>query len=253
MKTATAKDIHNECDKQAEVLVKEAHSIIEKSQKRDSAIIAKIKKMGFTNSTSIKDDEKAVRFASNALRYKLLYPQNNFLTEEAIKKICEKYGLLFAQATDFIGEIPEKNQIEMANFKLADEDIPVSVIDKEKFKRAKGEIKIINRRLKTADNIFMQLIIGVQIAILKGSYQKTIYKKELIGADNYSLRKELNPEFCIIATPDNLSLEGKKIIGKYKVVDEDPVVFCKVDGGYLQISCWGDEASLDEFKNSNKN
>ena len=252
MKTATSKDVHNECDQEAEILVKEAQSVIAKAQKKDNILVEKLKEMGFGNSTSIKDNEKAMKLATDALRYKLLYPQNNFLTEEAIEKICKKYGLLFAKAEYFIGEIPEKNQIEIANFKIATEDKMVIAIDRTEFKKNIGRMKAISKKLKTS-GFFETIALAFERVAVKLKYEKAIAVMEAKDSTNFSIRKELKPEYHIAATPDQLtSLAGKKVIGDYKVVDEDPVVFCKVDGGYLQVSAWGDESSLDEFKTATK-
>lgn len=253
MKTATAKDVHKECDNQARVLVKEANAIISKSLNRDNNLISKIREMGFGNSTSVKDDKQTIKMANATVRYKLLYPQNNFLTEEAVEKICKKYGLLFAEAKDFIGEIPVKNQMEMANFELANDDMPIFAIDKDEFKKCVGRIKAIKIKLKSA-GIIESIALTILLISLKVKYQKRITKREFNeNANNLSLRKYLKPEFKIIATAENLNLQGKKVVGKYKLVDKDPVVLCAVEGGWLQVSEWGDEASFNEFGTANKN
>lgn len=254
MKTATAKDVHEECDKQAELLVKEAHSIVEKSKKKDYLIIQKLKKIGFGNSESIKKDEELLQKSKDALRCNLLYPQNNFLTEDAIRGICKKYGLLFAPANKFIGAIPERNQIEMASFKLADEDARVVVVDKEKFKTHKPAIKKLVKKMQSGD-VFSNLIAGMFISAIKSNYILNMTRKEYNEKknDNWSLRQEVMPEFMVIATPENIDMKNVEVIGDYKVVDKDPVVFCKVNSGWLQVSAWGHESSLDEFQTASKN
>lgn len=255
MKTATAKDVHNECDRESEAILKEANLVIEKSKKKDAALMDKLRQMGFENSVSVKEDSEE-KISEDLLRYRLLYPQNNFLTEQAIERICKKYGLLFAHSHHFIGEIPLKNQIEMANFKLAGDYIPVLAIDKKKFNESFGEIKKIKKQLKTA-SWFSAILLVINLVALKNGYQKYITKKEFDDANkndnNLSFRKTLPPDFRIIATPENISLANKEIVGEYRVVDKDPVVFCRIGSVYIQVSAWGDEASLDEFKTPTKN
>jgi hypothetical protein len=50
------------------------------------------------------------------------YPNNKFITEESVKKICEKYNLVYSTIDRYIGTVPDKNLTEIANFKINDED-----------------------------------------------------------------------------------------------------------------------------------
>lgn len=58
--------------------------------------------------------------------YAQRYPQNRFITEEILKQLCNKYGLFHGKPGLYIKDIPEKNMIEMANFKCSTEDLLLS-------------------------------------------------------------------------------------------------------------------------------
>lgn len=51
------------------------------------------------------------------------YPMYKFITEDSVKKICKKYGLVYGDVSKYIGSVPEKNLREIENFKIEDKDI----------------------------------------------------------------------------------------------------------------------------------
>lgn len=50
------------------------------------------------------------------------YPQYKFITEESVKKICNKYGLIYGNVADYKGNVPEKNLIDIECFSIEDID-----------------------------------------------------------------------------------------------------------------------------------
>ena len=50
------------------------------------------------------------------------YPMYKFITEESVKKICDKYGLIYGSISKYIGEVPEKNLQHMEEFKISEID-----------------------------------------------------------------------------------------------------------------------------------
>lgn len=257
-KTATAKDVHNEFDRVSKHLYDEAFKIINNKNKSEKELSYKMKELGFGNSVSIKEDENIIKNAQSIFSSSILYPQNNFFTEESIEKICKKYGLLLARPNDYIGEIPVKNQMEITNFKLAESHQKVIVIDRKKF--AESIVRLKGIKNKKNDNFnFWTFISDVmqyaEISALKRKYTRTMSKKTFLSENdpNISFRSEVKPEFMIVATPDNFNLTNKEIVGEYKLVDKDPVVLCKIGGLYCQVSCWGEEVNHNEFKTATKN
>ena len=50
------------------------------------------------------------------------YPFNKFITKAQVQDICKKYGLVFGKTEWYVGDIPEKNQLEIADFQVRDQD-----------------------------------------------------------------------------------------------------------------------------------
>ncbi len=46
------------------------------------------------------------------------YPHYKFISEDSVKKICEKYGLKYSKVDRYIGTVPDKNVQDMKNFKI---------------------------------------------------------------------------------------------------------------------------------------
>ena len=61
--------------------------------------------------------KEAIEYFSNK------YPQYKFITEDSVKKICDKYNLYYGKVSKYIGDVPEKNLIEIENFKVDDKDM----------------------------------------------------------------------------------------------------------------------------------
>lgn len=265
IKTATSKDVHAEFDKVSNKLLKEATRIVAEENNNASALRKRMRDLGFSNSISIKYKEKIIETSQKILSLNVLhYPQHNFFTEDSISAICKKYGLLLAKPIDYIGEIPLKNQREIANFKLAEDHQQVRVIDRKKFFDNIQEMKKLKKKVNKFDskNSFHQMITmafeimdAFKLSRLKGEYTRKVSKNKFLSNNdpNLSFRSEVKPEFVIVATPDKFNLENKKVVGEYMLVDEDPVVLCKIEGLYCQVSAWGGEAEMNEFTTPTKN
>ena len=50
------------------------------------------------------------------------YPQYKFITEASVKKICQKYGLIYGQVSLYKGEVPDKNLAEIEKLSIKEED-----------------------------------------------------------------------------------------------------------------------------------
>jgi len=117
--------IHNEFDTAADRLLDEAKSIIANS---DIEKGERLKAIGFNNSVPVKNSEVALQkkqLAEKIEYYQVFYPNNKFITEEEVERICKKYGLLFGETINYIGNIPEKNLKEIEAFVLREEDMKV--------------------------------------------------------------------------------------------------------------------------------
>lgn len=60
------------------------------------------------------ENEKAL--SDRILELKKLYPNYSVVTEDTVKTICNKYGLVFASSKFYTGTIPNKNITDLLNF-----------------------------------------------------------------------------------------------------------------------------------------
>jgi len=51
------------------------------------------------------------------------YPLYKFITEDSVRKICEKYNLTYGEVGLYRGDVPDKNLKEIENFKVDKEDL----------------------------------------------------------------------------------------------------------------------------------
>lgn len=98
---------------------------------------ARLEKLGFGQSKECKEAKKEIerldKLKLDNLNKKTLieainyfsfkYPQYKFITEDSVKKICEKYNLVYGEVSRYIGEIPTKNLEDMEKFTISDDDV----------------------------------------------------------------------------------------------------------------------------------
>lgn len=63
------------------------------------------------------------QFSGLVGKYRMLYPQNPFITEQQVKEICLKHQLKLASQMAFIGDIPERNQQEILSFRCKEKSV----------------------------------------------------------------------------------------------------------------------------------
>jgi len=230
--------IHNEFDTAADRLLDEAKSIIANS---DIEKGERLKAIGFNNSVPVKNSEVALQkkqLAEKIEYYQVFYPNNKFITEEEVERICKKYGLLFGETINYIGNIPEKNLKEIEAFVLREEDMKV-VTNFDDYIRRESSL----RRMQVM-SMMTNSMIGRE-----PSYQQPIRKseppKELIT------RKE-KPQFKICAPEKDFNTWGMVVRDGFKL-EYDPIVLQPVDKGYLVISKWGIEGEDEIVVNQQMN
>lgn len=118
-------EIHNDFDTASERLLQEAKDIV----LQDTGKGDRLRQLGFASAKPVKDVEETRKAQHEARQlgervsyFTQWYPHNKFITEAAVEKICEKYGLFFASAQYYKGDVPEKNLVEMERFVLRKED-----------------------------------------------------------------------------------------------------------------------------------
>ena len=176
----------------------------------------------------IEQDEKNI-LRDTILFFSQKYPQYKFITEKSVKSICEKYGLVYSSASNFIGDVPEKNLQEIENFKVGVDYLPV----------------LIGYRMWQDEPIELRFYSKQEVeGFLKKGRKSDWY-------ESYEeVREQPISTFEIVAPLSDFNL-GDKEIKNFKLVNkppkEDPIVlqpiFYENQKHYLIVTAWGPEAS----------
>jgi hypothetical protein len=213
-------EIHNEFNTAADKLVEEANSILKKHESLDKVKVERLLNLGFKKAQQVEEGYKAIKEIKMSKEqidllnyYKKEYPLNKFITEEQVKIICHKYNLVCGDVTRFKGFVPEKNLREIERFKLKSKD---ENPDRSLCTWGENEGKMFNDKGDA------------------GRRYSGIYKL---------LKGTSVLEIC--APVKDMDTSGLRIEDGYRLVKHvpDPVVLQPVNGGYLILTAWGDEAS----------
>ena len=230
----TIEKIHNEFDSSTERLLNEAKGILAKSTNTDKG--EALRKLGFTNSKpsveaalDIKIKKEKQELAENIQYFQQWYPNNKYITEAEVEKICKKYGLLCGEAQYYIGDVPDKNVQEMACFKLREKDCIVH------------ELGWFKRENSIAGySFFMSCLPG------EGQYgwiQQGARFMGMLNIESDTTKKHHyeRPSFKICATVKDFDTNNMRIDKGYRLEQNlpDPIVLQPVKGGYLIVSKWG--------------
>jgi hypothetical protein len=221
--------IHNEFDSASERILAEAKAIIANNKKADKG--ERLKLLGFDSSLPVKQSLENIekeKIAQKIEYFKTYYPYNKFITEVEVKKICEKYGLLFGDARLYIGDIPEKNLLEIENFKLREEDMD---------RRSNLDDYYDHKRIMSGINFF-----GSQ------SRQPT-YEAKPPQETRYYYSK---PSLKICAPEKDFDTRYMEVRDGYKL-QYDPIVLQPVKEGYLIVSKWGIDGEDEDLINEKMN
>lgn len=206
-----------------ELLLEEANTILSKPTQYDEARHARLlqmNKLGFSSAAEVREFneicdkiKKQENIKSKIEYYQQHYPLNKFINEDSVKTICEKYNLLLTEASDYIAEIPEKNQNEIIAFRV-----------KRKDKRFPHEVY---RGMWAVPS----MLHDYSCAPMSTEERKVFQNEKIVGQN-----------LLIIAPEHKLNTHGKIKDGHVLKI-KDPIVLQPVEGGYLIVSSWGLEAS----------
>ncbi len=231
--------IHNEFynasdkDKITQAL-EEAQAILTDCENADTQRMLRLKKIGFCNIPCIIEYYKCLNIRDgNKDKLELFeywsnkYPNNNYITQQQVKAICEKYRLILGHVGYFKGYVPEKNQKDIESFNLKEEDIMVSCPESY----------------------------GMYYSHLS-KYLKTINSPEIREkARNNLLKRGVNDscrteQLQIVASQPDMYIPRDYEIKGHEIVSKDPIVLQPVKDGYLIVTAWGDEANDPIIKNN---
>ena len=204
-----------------------------------AALVKQVAELKEYNRIQERQSENVKREIDILMYFQSKYPQYKYIPESSVKKLCEKYGLIYGSVADYIGNIPDKNLHDIESFKISDADKAYlrdkgswqSLISYEEMMRIRDQ----RQRSRMFD----------PAGLTSGS--------ALFGDHTYTQVAPLE----IAAPPEDFNKDGKVVEDhqlKNKV--EDPIVlqpvFYNNTKGYLIVTAWGDEAK-DELVINQKN
>ncbi len=239
------KEIHETFFNEVNIL-KELASL-EETIDIDSNLISKsdrLEKIGATSTKEVKlgnMEKEKISLAKNINRknkelieainyFSMYYPNNKFITEESVTRICEKYNLVYGEISKYVGEIPDKNLSEIESFKMRDDDFGYIKVYSNDFSN--------NFSTLTDKETYLDYCEDIKRKCFRDIYEK--YRC------NYIEKKKLPLEIVAPLSDFNMT---KSEIKKFKISDikiEDPVVLqpviFKKNKYYLILTAWGIEA-----------
>jgi hypothetical protein len=226
-------EIHHEFEIASDKLLENAYNIINSQPVVNESKLEKLQKFGFKQVKEVHESVEIIKTTSlskeqikSVQYYKQHYPFNKFITEPQVKEICHKYNLVCGDVGRFKGFVPDNNLKDIEKFKAKDQDILKEIWSIGMVMSYKGEELYDNGE----------------------SHEKwpSLYKKE-----------SRNPSLQICAPIKDMDISGLELEEGYKLTRKldipDPVVLQPVNGGYLIITAWGDEASDPLVVNENFN
>lgn len=212
--------------------------------------------LGFTNTKEVKSVQEEIdrlrqnkinnerkKFLISAINYfSRKYPNYKFITEDSVKRICNKYGLIYGTIDKYIGTVPDKNLKQMEEFKINENDEAyfctvigywVSENVNTFIDRSEYEEIIEERKNKSKDPFHIEI----------GGYSRFVDKCSLeIAAPitDFDTKGMEVKDFKLqeVPIPDPIVLQ--------------PVMF-KGERFYLVVTAWGLEASDEDVVNERMN
>lgn len=266
-------DIHNEFFTAGDEILKEAECLLKDLEQKDLTKGRRLAALGFSKTreavVAIETENKLATtkdIADLVMYYRINYPNNKFITEEQVKQICKKYGLVCGETSMYKGFVPENKLFLIEQFKLKKQDIPYAIItDSWHGDEIVGFLKkediisdYANRCI--SNNTTFYLVSGNQCKVndVKNAERYRYIGKGLSGIyeqERY-LRVEAatNVTMKICAPLKDMEIPDGKEVKGYKIQNiPDPVVLQQVNGGYLIVAAWGDEASDEIVVNQTSN
>jgi len=207
--------------------------------------------LGFASTKEVKEAQKEITRIGDLRRdnqekrklirainhFSFKYPHYKFITEDSVKKICQKYNLVYGEIDRYIGTVPDANIKHMEDFKISETD--------ECF---------------VYKTISAYSLVGVDDQYVTNLKFEEL-EKEGIGI-NYQTAYYTSCNKCpleIVAPVKDFDMRGKKVsdynISKIEIPDPivlKPVLFERMKY-YLIVTAWGLEASDELVVNERNN
>lgn len=221
--------IHHAFHTAGDSIVLQAKELLAKADMQTIAKAERLSNLGFTAAQNVQRavEEKMKADAEKAkmeliLRYSISYPSYRFIDAATITAICTKYSLVFGEASDYQGFVPEKNLKEMEAFP----------------------------GVKEEDEVFMARYVGrYSLGTYYGKWEeheRSVFMRHYAHDGNYQTRS--SKTYMICAPLKDMNMEGKTLDGVNVTPIgreiPDPVVLVPMKGGlFCILTAWGEEAS----------
>lgn len=235
--------IHADFDTAEERLAKYSERIVKNQHPELMIKHEKLSKLGFGGSipakigaAALKNLADSTEYLENVKYFKAKYPIYRFITEDEVKRLCAKYGLVLGESNRYIGEIPDKNIEEITAFKLKEEDFY-----EDPFRGMFQNFALVIPGRKKDERV------GVT------SESKFLWYEP--GVDKNRVEEKEKPRFKIVAPLNKFDRTNTSVKDNYllEVNIPDPIVLQPVKGGYLIVSKWGLEGSDSAVVNHDMN
>jgi hypothetical protein len=249
---AIVQEIHHEFENFGEKLLAEAKEILAKAESIDIDKGNRLLSLGFTSAKQAKEavaiqeaKRKAQEQSKLIVDHSVKYPTYKFITDDGVKTICEKYGLVCGPISIYKGFVPEnklqaieqftnliKRQAEEARLKRETEErsVYMASIDpnstgEERFYSPEGYTHTQRRQMESRYRDMSNMLWGF--------------------GSPFGWRSNPDEGKLHICAPEkDMDTTGFKKSGHILKRDiPDPVVLHPVRGGYIIVCAWGDEAS----------
>jgi hypothetical protein len=211
--------VHTEFTTAGEKLYQEALKIINSTKLLNEDKVQRLIKLGFTATQEVVEAEKTIierqlneRTVEIINYYHEQYPLYKFITESQVKEICKKYGLIYGKISQYTGFVPDAKLKIMEKFALKEKDA----------------MHYRHSSWSTSRDSYVD-------------YEH--FKAE--GGEESGLFYT-DREFLIAAPQKDFNIAPHRQVKDYQIVDKpvpDPVVLAPVNGGFLIVCAWGEEAS----------
>lgn len=242
------------------------------------ARLEKLAEMGFENVDEVNDLLTYKRKLNGQLEivdqireYQRVYPMYKFIDMDGVEQLCKKYGLLLTSVDKYKADIPDKNQVDIVNFKVQPRHIreatELNRFDGSEFGSFMSDGDFVYGMTNTRSRrIDMEANWNWMISSLKrerniGPYfdvtPKDIDVPKLISKFGLPLKAEKEIEYvsgknlCILAPERMLITSGN--LKKGHILLNDPIILQPVKLGYIIITAWGLEAADSSVLNPSHN
>lgn len=251
---AVVEEIHNEFFTAGDRLLKEANEILAAAPAASIEKGKRLSALGFKNvpeAVNVDKVERQIEISKEVVElvryYQVNYPNNKFITEEQVKAICEKYGLVCGEISMYKGFVPERKLSIIESFSLKESDKPyLSVFDYDSnfigvILESDCDPSLITyfNSENSLNNIYITGDKGRKVGY---SFDTPKYEKYKHLEFVKAFKGGAGLKIC--APLKDMEIPSGKQVNGYKIQDiPDPVVLQPVNGGYLIVAAWGDEAS----------